>query len=117
MSVGYTDPDRIIEREHFAHSVGGAATTEYAKFRSFCAAKLLRVKAAVKTAGTNAGHGYDIYVGTSSVGTIALGTGAAGVTGTATLNTDVPADTSVSVKSLVDATGLADITFEYQRTD
>lgn len=117
MGVGYDSADLTIEREFFAPALGGAATTEYGKFRSLSAAKLLRVKAVVSVAGTAAGHGFDVYIGTTSVGTIALGTSAAGVTGTATINSDVTSGALVSVKSLVDATGKADIIYEYRKTE
>jgi hypothetical protein len=116
MTVGYTAPDATIERERFA-TAGGAATTTYAKFRSFSAAKLLRVKAWVATAGTVAGHGFDVYIGTTSVATLPLGTGAAGVSASANVNLPVAAGDQISVRSLADATGVADILFEYRNAE
>jgi hypothetical protein len=109
----YSDPDFQTVREYAGVVAGGAATTAYAKFRSFAATKLLRVNAHVTTAGTHAAHGFDVYVGTSSVGTILLGTSTAGVDAEVTLNTDVPAKGDIFVKSLADIVGKADITFEY----
>lgn len=117
MGVGYDSADLGIEREFFTAAAGGAATTVYGKFRSLSAAKLLRVKAVVAVAGTAAGHGFDVYIGTASVGTIALGTSAADVTGTATINADVASGALVSVKSLADTVGKADIIYEYRRAD
>lgn len=117
MGVGYDDADHTIEREFFVPAAGGAATTVYGKFRSFNAAKVLRVKAVVAVAGTAAGHGFDIYNGTTSIATIALGTSAAGVTGTATVNSDLAAGDLFSVKSLADIVGKADIVYEYRRAD
>lgn len=117
MGIGYDDADRAIERERFVENAGGAATTIYGKFRSFVDLKLLRARAWVTTAGTAAGHGFDIYVGTASVGTFDLGTSTAGVESSVTLNVAVPAGTVVNVKSLSDIVGKADVTFEYRRND
>lgn len=116
MGVGYDAPDRTIEREKHIEA-GGAATTAYGKFRSFFASKLVRAKAWVTTQGTAVGHGFDVYVGTTSVGTLALGTGAAETAVEVALNVAVPAGSQVSVKSLADTVGKADITIEYQRAD
>lgn len=116
MSVGYDAPDRTIEREKHIEA-GGAATTAYGKFRSLFAAKLTRVKAWVTTQGTAVGHGFDVYVGTTSVGTIPLGTSAAETAVEVALNVAAPAGSQVSVKSLADIVGKADVTIEYRRAD
>ncbi len=118
MGVGYDSADKTIEREHSVQAAGGAAATEFGKFRSFSDAKLLQARAVVTTAGTSAspGHKLDIYVGTASVGSFGLGSSTAGVAFSTALNVDVPALSPVFVKTGTDATGAADVTFEYRRT-
>lgn len=117
MSGGYDDPNFNIRRERFNAAMGGAATTEYAKFRSFQAARLKKVHAVVTTAGTATGHGFDVYKGTTSIGTIALGTATAGSIATsATLNAAMASLEQISVKSLADIVGKADVIFEYEVT-
>lgn len=114
--MAYDDPDYQIRREQDAITVAGA-TTEGAKFRLFQAARLKKVHAAVITAGTATTHGYDVYHGTTSIGTIALSTSAAGVTASsALLDRTVGSLTQMSVKSLADATGVAHIVYEYEIT-
>lgn len=115
--MSYDDANSVIRRECFAGEAGGAATTEYTKFRVFQAAKLKKVHATVTVAGTNAGHGLGVYHGTTSIGSITLGTSAAGVSATsATLNEALAAYDQVSVKTLVDATGKAHVIYEYEVT-
>jgi len=112
---GYSEPNAVVRREHFAAACGGDATTEYGKFRSFQKMKLKKVHAVVTTAGTAAGHKLDVFHGTTSVGTISLGTSAAGVTASsATLNRAVAALEQVSVKSGADADGIADVIYEFE---
>ncbi len=112
--MAYDSPNQSVRREAVFNTVAGA-TTEGAKFRSFQAMKLKAVHAAVITAGTNAGHGYDIYRGTTSVGTMSLGTSGTNVTvDSATLNLTCTSMQQISVKSLVDATGVAQIVYEYE---
>lgn len=109
----YADANSTVRREADRITVAGA-TTEGAKFRAFQKLKLVKVHAAVITAGTNAGHGLDVYHGTTSIGTITLGTSAAGVTASsALLNREVGSLEQLSVKSLVDATGVAHVVYEY----
>ncbi len=83
---------------------------------SFPSAMVLRnVAATVRTAGTSAGTGHkvDIFVGTASVGTIALNTLTAGQNGTSgDLNTLVPAGTTVALKNGTDATGVTHVVME-----
>jgi hypothetical protein len=112
----YDAPDFTLKREQYFNTVGGGATTNYAKFRSFSALTLSRVLAAVVTAGTATTHKLDIMSGTTSIGTIALGTQTAGSIVTATPSVAIPAQTQISVKTGADAVGTADVTFEYQLT-
>ncbi len=114
MGTSYADANATVRREADRITVAGA-TTEGAKFRSFQKAKLVKVHAAVITAGTAAGHGYNVFQGTTSVGAIALGTSAAGVVASsAELNLDIASMEQVSVKSLADTVGVAHIVYEYE---
>ncbi len=114
LAGSYSDPNKIVRREHFATSVAGA-TTEGAKFRSFQKFKLKAVRAVVVTAGTATTHGYDVYNGTTSIGTIALSTSTAGSSAeSGLLNASVASLGQISVKSLADATGVAHILYEYE---
>ncbi|MEN6440523.1 MAG: hypothetical protein ABFD97_18270 [Syntrophobacter sp.] len=113
----YDHPTNNIRRDFFAGEAGGAGTTEYCKFRTFMASKLKKVHAVVTVAGTVAGHAFDIYHNTSSIGSLALGTSAAGVKLSSTLLDEVLASLDqVSVKSKADTAGKAHIIFEYQNT-
>lgn len=114
-SYGYDHPNYVVRRERFAGEAGGAATTEYGAWRPFQKAKLEAVHFVVTTAGTAAGHGYGIYIGTSSVGAVSLGTSAAGVTSSVTsLSTEsVTSLQKVSVRSLADQVGKAHVIYEW----
>ncbi len=110
----YSDANCTVRREADRITVAGA-TTEGAKFRMFQKFKLKKVHAAVITAGTAAGHGYDVYHGTTSIGTISLGTSAAGVSASsAALNREIGSLEQVSVKSLADIVGVAHIVYEFE---
>ena len=114
--MAYDDPNSQVRREAFFTTAAGA-TTDGAKFRHFQAMRLKKVHAAVLTAGTATGHGYTIKNGTTSIGTIALSTSAAGVTASSgLLDSTVAALGQVMVTSLTDATGVAQIIFEYEVT-
>jgi len=110
----YADPNATIRRENFAGEAGGGATTEYCKFRTYQKARLKKAHAVVTTAGTNAGHKLDVYHGTSSIGSISLGTSTAGVTASSsTLNEELASLDQISVKTGADATGKAHVIYEY----
>lgn len=112
--MGYSDPNYQVRREYAAIPTAGA-TTEGCKFRSFQKTRLKKVHATVITAGTATTHGYNVFHGTTSIGTIALSTSAAGVNASsALLNQTVGSLEQVSVKSLADATGVAHIVYEYE---
>lgn len=114
--MAYDDPDYGIRREVDKITTAGA-TTEGAKFRSFQKMRLKKVHAAVITAGTATTHGYDVYHGTASIGTIALSTSTAGsVAHSGLLDETVGTLEQVSVKSLADATGVAHIVYEFEVT-
>ena len=113
--MAYSDANYTVRREHCTPPTTAGATTEGGKFRSFQKVKLIKAHAAVLTAGTNAGHGYNVFNGTTSIGTIALGTSGTNVTASSgLLNSEVVALGQISVKSLVDATGVAQIVYEYE---
>ncbi|HEY8359104.1 MAG TPA: hypothetical protein VIL30_16735 [Ramlibacter sp.] len=112
--MGYADPNFQVRRENHAGEAGGAATTEYGKFRTYQKSKLRQVHAIVTVAGTVVGHKLDVFRGTTSVGTIALGTSAAGVIASSgALNLDMASMEQVSVKTGADTVGKAAVVFEY----
>lgn len=113
-SLRYDHPNHQIRREHSITPTAGATTTS-GKMRTFQALKMKAVHFTVVTAGTNAGHGYTIQVGTTSVGTVSLGTNTAGYTASVAMSDQaVAAGDTMSIKSLVDATGVADAVIEYE---
>lgn len=113
----YDHPNNSVRREDFAGEAGGAATTEYCKFRSFMAAKLKKVHAVVTTAGTTTGHAFDIYHGTSSIASLALGTSTAGSKLSSSLLDETLASLEqISVKSKSDQAGKAHIIYEFKVT-
>ena len=116
MSGRYDVPNAQTTREALGQTeAGGGATTEYAKFTSFQKIKLKKAHAMVTTAGTITGHGFDVYSGTSSIGTISLSTSAEySSASSGALDATVASMGQVSVKSLADATGKAIITYEYE---
>ena len=120
--MAYDSPNFSVRREQFAGEAGGAATTEYNKFRAFQASRLKAVHAYITVAGTIAGHGFNVFHGTTSVGAITLSTNTtqASQLGNADYNvvlnrTLAPGD-QISVKSLADASGKAHIVYEFEVT-
>src|SRR4051812_29879009 len=110
----YSGANARVRREASLLATAGA-TTEMCKFRNFQRVKLKAVHAAVVTAGTATTHGYNVFHGTTSIGTIALSTSVAGaVAHSATLNEVVESMEQISVKSLADATGVAQIVYEFE---
>ncbi|THF55920.1 hypothetical protein [Pseudothauera rhizosphaerae] len=113
--MSYDDPNFQIRRERYAGEAGGSATTEYGKFRSFQKIRLKAVHAVVTVAGTATTHKLDILHGTTSIGAIALSTSTAGVkSSSTTLDRSVGSLEAISVKSGADATGKADVIYEYE---
>lgn len=111
----YSEGNSSVRREHCCPPTTAGATTEGSKFRQFQKFKLKAAHVVVVTAGTATTHGYDIYHGTTSIGTIALSTSTAGTVGhSATLNEVVASMEQVSAKSLADATGVGQIVYEYE---
>ncbi len=116
MTRRYDHPNAIVRQEGLGQTeAGGAGTTEYAKFASFQKMKLKKVHALVTTAGTLTAHGFDVYSGTTSIGTIAVGTAIALTNASSgALNTAIAAMGQVSVKTLADTVGKAIIKYEYE---
>ena len=113
--MAYDNPEYMIRREQCMPPTTAGATLDGSRFRHFQAVRLKKVHAAVITAGTAAGHGFTIRNGTTSIGTITLGTSAAGVTAsTALLDSVVLPLGQVVAASLVDATGVAQLVYEYE---
>lgn len=77
--------------------------------------RIRKVTATVRVAGTSAGSGHkvDVFVGTSSVGTIALNTLGAGISASSTdMDTLIPAGTKIYTVNGTDATGTAQLVAE-----
>jgi hypothetical protein len=112
----YSDPQHNITISAFAGEAGGAATTEYCKFRDFMTTKLRAAHIAVTTAGTATTHAINLYHGTTSIGAVALSTATAGVTTSILLATprSIAAMDQISVKSGADADGKVHVVYEYE---
>lgn len=112
----YISPNPNVRREHFGGEAGGAGTTEYAKFRHFQATRLANVHAYVTTAGTLTTHALDVFQGTTSVGTMLLGTSAANTLVSASASSlalDFTSGEQMSVKTLADTVGKAHVVYEH----
>jgi len=118
MDFPYTHPNYHVTREIHVPNVTGIASTSVRKFHMFLAAKLKAVHGIVLTAGTNASAGFDILVGTASVGEIVFGTNTAGVVAhSAVMNADIPKDGLIDIKGKADsATLVASLVVEYVNT-
>jgi len=112
--MAYDSPNANITREISAGEAGGAATTEYCRNRVYQKGILRAVHAVVTTAGTATAHALNVYVGTTSVGAITLSTSTAGVSASSgALDTAFTSLEALSVKTGADATGTADVVYEY----
>jgi hypothetical protein len=97
--MAYDSPHTVISREINLPTQTGVASATITKLLQFQKATLKRVHAAVIVAGTNAAAGFDIYVGTSSVGAVTLGTNTAGsLANSGTLNVAVPANSILELR-------------------
>lgn len=117
--MSYSEPNAAVRREFFAGEAGGAATTEYTKFRSFQKAKLKNVHIAVSVLGTATAHKFDVFHGTTSFATIAVSTAAVGSLLKADssgpgLDRELASMDQVSVKSGADTVGKAHVIYEYE---
>lgn len=93
------DSGDLAVRETHINNLTGIASTTMTKFNIFAKSKLKRVSALVVTAGTNAAAGVDVYIGTTSVAAITVGTSTAGsVADTGTLNLDIPTGSFIDIR-------------------
>lgn len=115
--MSYADANCTVRREACFTTVAGATTTG-ARFASFQKIKLKRVHFVVVTAGASGTHGYRVYEGATPIGAdVVIGTAAAGaVFSTGVLNELVDSMVPVTVRSLADATGVAQVVYEYEVT-
>lgn len=104
----YDDPNATIRREINLPSQTGVASALITKIKVFQAARLKKVHSQVVVAGTNAVAGYDIYVGTTSVGAVTHGTNTAGTDAdSGTLNASVPAGSVIELRGKATSATLA----------
>jgi hypothetical protein len=113
--MGYDNVNGNVRHERSFVTVAGSGelTTKFVMYQK---AKLQGLHALVVTAGTSDSPGckLDVYVGTSSVGILAVGTATAGATVTADLGgIAVPSMNPVHLKSGTDATSVVNATVEY----
>lgn len=115
VGFSYDHPNYVTHREWYAGEAGGAGATEYGRWHPFQKAKLEAVHFVVTTAGTAAGHKFDVQIGTASVGSVTLGTSAAGETSSVTsLSAEsVSSLAKVTVKSGADTVGKALVIYEW----
>ncbi len=112
--MSYDNPNYTMRREQSFLTVAGNAAVS-ARMINFQKMRLKKVHARVVTAGTSAGHAVNVYHGTTSIGSISLGTSAAGSTGSsAALNRTVDSLEQVNIVNGTDATGVAVVSYEYE---
>lgn len=91
--MSYDDANSSIARESRMGTLTGVASAAFARFHCFQKTRIKQIRGTVVVAGTNASAGIDIYNGTTSVGSITVGTNTAGtIVSSGALNTDVAAD-------------------------
>lgn len=117
MGSGNYDHPSYLTRQMvtLGKSVAGANGTSCYKAFPTANMRIRNVAAVVVTAGTSSGSGHQAIIlnGTTSIGSIALGTSAIGSVSTSgDLNTTINAGTAISVKNGTDATGVYDIVAE-----
>ena len=113
---GYDDPTWQIRREAEVLTLAAAAGTNARSVSSY-KRRIYGARATVVTAGTTATHAYIVRDGVTGIGTLTLGTAAAGVT-TRVDFTDYDQAAGAILNSLCngDATGVALVTYEYSYT-
>jgi hypothetical protein len=106
--MSYDQSAYQIRREVATGDITGAASGSLKKFLFFQAAKLKKVHGIVTVAGTHTAAVMDVYVGTSSVGTIAFGTNTAGtVVHSGAIDATIPANGYVDIKGATNSATLA----------
>lgn len=113
--MSYNSPNATVRREWSDETTAGSGAVS-AKFRSFQKVKLIAAHAYVNTAGTSAASGHTPILkhGTTSIGQFALATDVANTKVSVTLNRDIPSGELLSITNGTDATGKAQIVYEYE---
>lgn len=114
----YTDPAyHVPQLASFPAEAGGASAGIYSRIAPVAAGKIRNVSLVVTVAGTTTGNGFDIMLGTTSIGNVTLGTQAAGAVGTSgDLNTAVAVGQVLALRASADTVGKALGSFEWQFT-
>ncbi|CAB3731047.1 hypothetical protein [Paraburkholderia rhynchosiae] len=121
-SMAYDNPTYTSRNSESMGEIGGAATTQYAKFVAFTASLAFSAQLTVTTAGTSAANNTVAFskisgTSTTALATATLGTGAAGTTLNVPLSTSAggvalaQGDLLVAVTG-ADATGKAALAYE-----
>lgn len=109
----YDHPNYTVRREAHQTTVAGNGTILY--FRHYQKIRLKAVHAAVAVAGTAATNTFVVKSGTTALGTFALSTSTQGVTSSIDVtDTDVDALGELSITGGADATGVAEIIWEFE---
>lgn len=103
-TMAYDHPTYTVRHGAPLNLAAVAVSTTAGKFLAFAATRIKSVSAVVNVAGTNTAAGYDIYNGTSSVGSILAGTNAAGSVLT-TFTEDVELDAGEFLDIKTNSTG------------
>lgn len=116
--MAYDDSDHADEFLD-AGKQTGAANATINKFIRYRATRLKRVVANIMTAGTASTAAWTILNGTTSVGSLAIGTNTAGVTvDSGAINALVPAGSFIEIKGNADgATAVASVQINLQMAD
>ena len=113
MVQSYDHPNCIVTREVHQKTVAGNATILY--FRHFQKMRLKGVHLAVNVAGTATTYTFVIKEGSNVLGTFAMTTETQGVTSSIDVtDTDIAALGELSITGGADATGIADIIWEFE---
>lgn len=81
-NMAYDHPAYLARQIAPVALAAAAASTSVFKFVAFTSMRIKRVDAIIKVAGTADAAGYDLLRGTSSLGSLNIGTGAAAALGT-----------------------------------
>ena len=108
----YNHPNSTTTREAYTGVTPAGATTESSRFCSFQKATMRNVAFRVETAGA-AGHGYGIYLDGVLKATQVIDAAVAGTVFVKAVEFTVPRMGVVTVRSLTDAVGTADVVYVY----
>ncbi len=115
MTTRYDHPNVIVRREFSGRTAASANGTNLPMLH-YQKLKMKAVHARVVTAGTNVGNNiFTIRRNTTNIGTIAIGTATAGSIISASLSdAEVGSLETVNALKGADATGVVDLTYEYE---